>query len=127
MLFRGVLQYSLSAWLGSGSGLVAASLLFGLLHPISFPYVVHTAAVGLYLGATLLFTGNLLTVMVTHSLYDFALMSYLLRYHYRGGPSNPIQPLDPGANIDALSSTVVNSRSQLIMLKGVGICSGLEN
>ncbi len=100
MLFRGVLQYSLIAWLGSGLGLVVASLLFGLLHPISFPYVVHTAAVGLYLGATLLLTGNLLTVMVTHSLYDFALMSYLLRYHYRGGPSNPIQPLDPGANID---------------------------
>jgi len=39
-------------------------------------------------------------VMVTHSLYDFALMSYLLRYHYRGGPINPIHPLDPDANID---------------------------
>jgi uncharacterized protein len=100
MLFRGVLQSSLQAWLGVGWGLVIASLLFGLLHPISMPYIVVTAVVGLYLGGAFLFTGNLLTVIVTHSFYDLALMSYLLRYHYRGGPINPIQPLDPDANID---------------------------
>ena len=70
MLFRGVLQYSLGAWLGDGWGLVLASLLFGLLHPISMAYVVVTAVVGLYLGAAFLFTGNLLTAMVSHSLYD---------------------------------------------------------
>ncbi len=100
MLFRGVLQSSLTAWLGAGWGLVIASLLFGLLHPISLPYVVVTSVLGLYLGAAYLLTGNLLVVMVTHSLYDFALMSYLLRYHYRGGPINPIQPLPPDTNID---------------------------
>jgi uncharacterized protein len=100
MLFRGVLQSSLGAWLGIGWGLVIASLLFGLLHPISIPYIVVTAVVGLYLGGAFLLTENLLTVIVTHSLYDFALMSYLLRYHYRGGPINPIHPLDPDANID---------------------------
>ncbi|MGZ3316418.1 MAG: CPBP family intramembrane glutamic endopeptidase [Isosphaeraceae bacterium] len=100
MLFRGVLQSSLEAWLGIGWGLLVASLLFGLLHPISMPYIVVTVFVGLYLGGAFVLTGNLLTVMVTHSLYDFALMSYLLRYHYRGGPINPIQPLDPDANID---------------------------
>ncbi len=100
MLFRGVLQSSLQAWLGVGWGLVIASLLFGLLHPISMPYIVVTAVVGLYLGGAFLYTGNLLTVIVTHSFYDLALMSYLLRYHYRGGPINPIQPLDPDANID---------------------------
>jgi CAAX protease family protein len=100
MLFRGVLQSSLEAWLGIGWGLLVASLLFGLLHPISMPYIVVTVVVGLYLGGAFMLTGNLLTVMVTHSLYDFALMSYLLRYHYRGGPINPIQPLDPDANID---------------------------
>jgi membrane protease YdiL (CAAX protease family) len=100
MLFRGVFQSSLVAWLGIGWGLVVASLLFGLLHPISMPYIAVTAVVGLYLGAAFLLTGNLLTVIVTHSFYDLALMSYLLRYHYRGGPINPIQPLDPDANID---------------------------
>ena len=100
MLFRGVLQSSLGAWLGIGWGLVIASLLFGLLHPISMPYIVVSAFVGLYLGGAFLLSGNLLTVMVTHSIYDFALMSYLLRYHYRGGPINPIQSLDPDTNID---------------------------
>jgi len=100
MLFRGVLQSSMVAWLGIGWGLLFASLLFGLLHPISVPYIVVAAVVGLYLGGAFVLTGNLLTVMVTHSLYDFALMSYLLRYHYRGGPMNPIHPLDPDANID---------------------------
>ena len=77
-----------------------ASLLFGLLHPISMPYIVVSAFVGLYLGGAFLLSGNLLTVMVTHSIYDFGLMSYLLRYHYRGGPINPIQSLDPDTNID---------------------------
>jgi uncharacterized protein len=100
MLFRGVLQCSLGTWLGIGWGLVLASLLFGLLHPISIPYIVVTAFVGLYLGGAFLLTGNLLTVMVTHTLYDFALMAYLLRYHYRGGPINPIHPLDPDEDID---------------------------
>jgi membrane protease YdiL (CAAX protease family) len=82
---------------------VAASLLFGLLHPISWPYIVLTAFVGLCLGTLYLVTDNLLSVMVTHFLYDFTLMSYLLRYHYRGGPLNPIRPLDPDANIDDLT------------------------
>ena len=40
MLFRGVLQASISSWLGCAWGLVLASLLFGLLHPISLTYMV---------------------------------------------------------------------------------------
>ena len=100
MLFRGVLQSSLEAWLGVRWGLLLASVLFGLLHPISFPYILVTMVVGFYLGGAFLLAGNLLTVMVTHALYDFALMAYLLKFHYRGGPINPIMPLDPGANID---------------------------
>jgi membrane protease YdiL (CAAX protease family) len=100
MLFRGVLQCSLATWLGTSWGLSLSSLLFGLLHPISIPYILVTILVGLYLGGAFLLTGNLLTVMVAHALYDFALMAYLLRFHYRGKPINPIHPLDPGADID---------------------------
>jgi len=79
MLFRGVLQASLANWLGIGWGLTLASLFFGMLHPISLPYVVVTIGVGFYLGLCFVFTGNLLAVMVTHALYDFALMAYLLK------------------------------------------------
>ena len=43
-----------------------------------------------------LLTGNLLTVMVTHALYDFVLMAYLLRIHRPAGPiRNPITPVSP--------------------------------
>ena len=52
-------------------GLAVASLLFGLLHPITPTYVAIAALLGAYLGAVWLATGNLLTVIVAHALYDF--------------------------------------------------------
>ena len=100
MLFRGAIQTSLGAWLGDLWGLSLAGLLFGMLHPISIPYIVVTFGVGLFLGGEYLYTGNLLAVIVTHALYDFALMGYLLRFHYHGGPSMSIPTVDPDADID---------------------------
>jgi membrane protease YdiL (CAAX protease family) len=101
MLFRGVLQTSFASWVGMGWGLVLAGILFGLLHPISLPYIFVTIMLGFYLGGVFLRTGNLLTVMVTHSVYDLALMAYLLRYYSRGGPViNPIFPVDSDEEID---------------------------
>src|SRR5262245_7078670 len=101
MLFRGVLQTALGAWLGVSWGLVLSSILFGLLHPISLPYVVLTMALGCYLGGAFLLSGNLLTVMVLHAVYDFALMAYLLRFHAPSGPvKNPIQAVDSDEEID---------------------------
>jgi membrane protease YdiL (CAAX protease family) len=87
MLFRGVIQaYSirwLQSWLGDWWGLPCglglASVFFGLMHPISFTYMVIVTILGLYLGTLWLLNGNLLTVMVTHALYDFAALAYLLR------------------------------------------------
>jgi membrane protease YdiL (CAAX protease family) len=100
MLFRGVLQSSLASWLGIGWGLALSSILFGLLHPISLPYVVVTMGVGLYLGLTYLLTGNLLSVMVTHALYDFLLMAYLLKGGSSVASGPPIPPVDSSENID---------------------------
>lgn len=100
MLFRGAIQSSLGAWLGNVWGLLLSSLLFGMLHPISIPYIVVTIGVGLFLGGEYLYTGNLLAVMLTHAVYDFALMAYLLRLHYQGGPSTSIPTIDPDADID---------------------------
>jgi membrane protease YdiL (CAAX protease family) len=79
MLFRGVLQPVLGRWLGQAGGLLAASLLFGLLHPITLTYIVLAAALGLYLGWLALATGNLLVPIVAHALYDFLVLVYLLR------------------------------------------------
>ena len=66
-------------------------MLFGLLHPISLPYIVLMIGVGFYFGGAFLLTGNLLTVMVTHAVYDFALMAYLLKFTR----SEPLASRDP--------------------------------
>ena len=79
MLFRGVVQASLIGWVGVPLGLSLASLLFGLLHPISIAYMCIAAVLGFYLGAVWFVGGNLLTVIVTHALYDFTALAYLLR------------------------------------------------
>jgi uncharacterized protein len=79
MLFRGVLQAAITAWLGVLWGLAVTSILFGLLHPISIPYVIFTGLIGFYLGAVSILSGNLLTVMVVHALYDFGALAYLIR------------------------------------------------
>jgi membrane protease YdiL (CAAX protease family) len=78
MLFRGVLQPVLGRWLGQPGGLLAASALFGLLHPITPTYIVLAAGLGLYLGWLALTTGNLLVVILAHALYDFLVLVYLL-------------------------------------------------
>jgi uncharacterized protein len=79
MLFRGVIQTSFTGWFGSSWGLTLTSILFGLLHPISIPYVVIAAIIGFYLGTVFIVSGNLLTVMVVHALYDFVALAYLIR------------------------------------------------
>ena len=50
-----------------GTGLAISSILFGLLHPISLPYIFVTMAVGFYLGVEYQLSGNLLAVIVTHA------------------------------------------------------------
>ena len=63
--------------------------------------VFVTIVLGFYLGEAFLRTGNLLTVMVTHAVYDLVLMAYLLRYHSPGGPAvNPIFEVDSDEEID---------------------------
>jgi membrane protease YdiL (CAAX protease family) len=92
MLFRGVLQASLSDWLGTGWSLALASILFGVLHPISLSYMVIAGFLGFYLGAVWISNdpSNLLTVMVTHALYDFVALGYLIKLQKRDG--DPTEP-----------------------------------
>ncbi len=80
MLFRGVFQASFTSWWGVAWGLIVASVLFGLLHPISLPYVVVSTLLGFYLGAVWNRSGNLLTVIVAHTLYYFAALGFLIRF-----------------------------------------------
>jgi uncharacterized protein len=79
MLFRGLLQPSFVQWLGLAWGLVLTSLLFGFFHPISLTYVVINVFLGFYYGLVWDRSGNLLTVIVTHTLFDFGALGFVIR------------------------------------------------
>jgi membrane protease YdiL (CAAX protease family) len=80
IFFRGVLQEAMSRWFNSWFGIMAASVLFGLMHSITFTYAVLAALMGAYLGCVWLYADhNLLVIVVTHTLYDFVVLLWLLR------------------------------------------------
>ncbi len=69
MFFRGVLQTKF--------GIIAASMLFGLAHCISVPYVVVTTIMGFYIGIIFQLSGSLLVPIHLHFLYDLSALLYL--------------------------------------------------
>jgi uncharacterized protein len=79
VLFRGVLQAGLSAWLGGAGALLVASLIFGLVHFASREYALMAGVMGIYLGTLFLVQGNLLMPIVTHTLYDFVALIWVAR------------------------------------------------
>ncbi|MGH7821534.1 MAG: lysostaphin resistance A-like protein [Candidatus Binatia bacterium] len=74
IFFRGVLQAEI--------GIVAASLLFGLLHPLNLSYVIWAASVGFGFGLIYRMTGSLVPSILCHAAYNFAALLYL-RYWYQ--------------------------------------------
>jgi membrane protease YdiL (CAAX protease family) len=80
LLFRGVLQTALSEWFGRWIGLAMASLLFGMMHPITVAYVILACLLGVYLGWIWMTSGNLLIVIVAHAIYDFLALLFVTRW-----------------------------------------------
>jgi membrane protease YdiL (CAAX protease family) len=80
-LFRGVLQPYLMSCFESAPwiGLLLASILFGLFHPITAGYVILASLLGLYLGCCAYLLNNLVPVVLAHALYDFIGLVYLVR------------------------------------------------
>jgi membrane protease YdiL (CAAX protease family) len=82
MLFRGTLQAVFARGTGPlagpWTGLVLASVLFGLMHAVTPAYAVVTALIGAYLGWLWILTGNILSPIIVHALYDFIVLYYLL-------------------------------------------------
>lgn len=83
MLFRGLIQGALAAPLGQPAAILLASLAFGAAHWITPAYFVIATVIGAAMSGLWLGTGNLLTPMVTHAVYDFAALTYFLRF-WRG-------------------------------------------
>jgi membrane protease YdiL (CAAX protease family) len=79
LLFRGALQGVLCRWLTPWAGIAVASLLFGMMHPITVGYVVLATAMGAYLGWAYLATQDLMVVVVAHAIYDFLALLFVTR------------------------------------------------
>ena len=79
LLFRGAAQPLLIGWLGTTSGLIIASLIFGVMHAITKTYALLATLVGIYLGWLTLETNGLVAPIVAHALYDFLALVYLTR------------------------------------------------
>lgn len=79
LLFRGVIQEALVDYFSPWPALVIASILFGLVHFLTFTYAVFAALFGFYLGWLLLDHDNLSVPIIVHGLYDFIALVYLTR------------------------------------------------
>lgn len=84
MLFRGLLQTALAEWFDGSYGvwiaLGLASVVFGVCHWITPTYAVLATLISIYLGGLFLWTENLTAPIVTHSLYDFIALVYLVKW-----------------------------------------------
>jgi membrane protease YdiL (CAAX protease family) len=79
VLFRGVLLPALSRELSLTGGLLASTVLFGLVHFASRTYAVVAGLMGLYLGILFLLSGGLVAPILSHALYDFAALVVIAR------------------------------------------------
>jgi membrane protease YdiL (CAAX protease family) len=79
LLFRGAIQPIAERWWGPSAGLIAASLLFGVVHAVTATYFLFATLVGFYLGWLAQHFDDLLTPVIVHALYDFAALLVLQR------------------------------------------------
>ncbi|MFO0844672.1 MAG: CPBP family intramembrane glutamic endopeptidase [Gemmataceae bacterium] len=89
MLFRGVVQDALGQHVPPWAAVLLAGAVFGALHAVTPSYAFFAALMGAYLGALYLLSGNLLAPVVTHALYDFFALVYLLRVATRPSGEPP--------------------------------------
>lgn len=80
LLFRGAVQGWLAEHTNTATGVLAASVLFGLVHYASFTYFVVATCLGLVLGTAYAVTDSLLLVMIWHGVYDMIALFCLLRF-----------------------------------------------
>lgn len=79
ILFRGALQPIVVEWTTPTLGVIAVSLLFGLLHAASTAYFFLATSIGLYLGWMTQEYDDLVAPIITHAVYDFVALVWLQR------------------------------------------------
>jgi len=85
LLFRGAIQGWLAQHVHDALAIVAASVLFGLVHYLSLAYFIMATGLGLVLGTTYALTDSLVLVMVWHGVYDMIALFSLRRYPHLFG------------------------------------------
>src|SRR5690554_3429714 len=85
LLFRGAVQGWLAGNVGELTAIIVASLLFGLVHYISFTYFLVATSLGLLLGTVYVVSGSIALVMIWHGVYDIIALFCLIRFpHWFG-------------------------------------------
>ncbi len=81
ILFRGVIQPWIESSWGMTSGLIASSIIFGMVHAVTPLYALLATLVGIYLGLSMDWGGqrNLLNPIIIHGLYDFLAFLVIVR------------------------------------------------
>ncbi len=79
LLFRGVIQGKV--------GIVAASIIFGLVHFVSPAYVIAASLMGFYIGAIFQMSGHLLVPIQLHFIYDLGALAYIMYFQGGGEPN----------------------------------------
>ena len=78
--FGGGMHGGFGGGMHGGFGGMHGATSFGGMHAITFSYVVLATLVGVYLGCVWLWADhNLLAIVITHALYDFIALLWLLR------------------------------------------------
>ena len=70
MLFRGVLQYELTSWLGQGVAVAISSIIFGALHAVTPLYAILASLASVYFGVLYIVSSNLAVPITAHAVYD---------------------------------------------------------
>lgn len=85
LLFRAAVQGGLLEHTGPVTAVLGASVLFGLVHYVSFTYFLVATGLGLILGVAYAVSESVVLVMTWHAVYDMVALFCLLRYpHWFG-------------------------------------------
>ena len=89
LFFRGLMQDGIAQGIGGTTGLICgvviSSFFFGIAHLITPTYGLIAFLISFYFAALFHFSGNILVPMMTHTLYDFCVIRFILQRHKVNG------------------------------------------
>lgn len=94
LLFRGALQTWLHSVIGPLTAIVLSSLVFGLLHALTWYYFIFTLLLSLVLGSIFYHTQNMILLVTIHAVYDIIALGVIAKAPHLLGVKS-----DSGSNI----------------------------